>query len=119
MTNNIITMSKPVFYNLTAHSINVILEDGSIETFNPVSDVVAHVVFSKNLIHRGGIPVMRTEAVRVEGLPEPENDVYYITSKLVAQEATSYGRGDVFCQGEMIMDSNDQPLGCKSLVLPL
>ncbi len=43
---------------------------------------------------------------------------YEHLEKIVAQYATSEGRGDVLCQGEMIMDSNDQPIGCRSLVLP-
>lgn len=82
--------------NLTAHPIHIANEDGRIiRTIEP-SGIVARVAVEQTIIGEvDGIPVVETRWGAVEGLPEPQKDVVYVTSTIVLQAAKAAGRTDV------------------------
>lgn len=59
------------------------------------------------------IPVTKTKFGEVEGLPEPEEGVIYITSQLVAQAVPE--REDVFFPDDLVRDENGNIIGCRAL----
>lgn len=86
--------------NLTPHEITIYL-DGADPLVIPPSGMVARVaqeyVSVGNLDLGGGIavPLVATQYGAIQGLPDPVDGVFYITSALVAQAAWSQGRKDV------------------------
>jgi len=77
------------------------------ETVQPCGELVVDQEFI--------VPIVRKSFGAVQGLPEPRNNTYYITSALVAQAAWALGRADVFAPGDLIRDENGTVIGCKSL----
>jgi len=85
--------------NLTPHDLTVYLADGTTLTIPP-SGVVARVsqdytpLGTLNL-GNAQVPLVATTYGAIQGLPDPVDGVFYITSALVAQAAWSQGRKDV------------------------
>lgn len=99
--------------NLTPHTINFVLEDGSTKAI-PSSGTIARV--SVQNLPNGeilGIPVTQTVYGEVENLPEPTDGTIYIVSSLVAQRC--HDRDDVFIPNEPVRDEEGRITGCRSL----
>jgi hypothetical protein len=84
------------FINLTPHPVIIVTGEGE-EIVIPPSGQVARVAMTQEVVATvGGVPIVRTRFGEIEGLPEPEPSVLYITSTLVAQAAVALqGRQDV------------------------
>ena len=86
--------------NLTSHDV-VIANDAGAEILRiPPSGIIARIDVRQDVIghvESDGvtIPVVATVFGELTGLPEPEQDVVYIASTLVAQRAAQLGRKDV------------------------
>ena len=67
-----------------------------------------------------GIPVESVTYGKIEGLPEYQDDVYYIVSGLVAAAAAKVGRTDCLAPGALVRDKNNPSLilGCLFLQKP-
>ena len=67
-----------------------------------------------------GIPVESVTYGEIEGLPEYQDDVYYIVSGLVAAAAAKVGRTDCLAPGALVRDKNNPAiiLGCLFLQKP-
>ena len=67
-----------------------------------------------------GIPVESVIYGKIEGLPEYQDDVYYIVSGLVAAAAAKVGRTDCLAPGALVRDKNNPAiiLGCLFLQKP-
>ena len=76
-----------MFINLTPHEIRVRLTNGEEFKFAPSGQAARVSVTSEKVAEPEGIPVLRQVFGAVQGLPEPEEGVIYITSTLVAQVA--------------------------------
>ncbi len=100
------------FINLTPHPINIVMEDGSVKIVPP-SGTIARCRETVSVVgDLDGVPVIKKSFGAIEGLPDPSNEVIYITSALVA---TAAQRPDVVCPGDPVRDGNGQIIGCKSL----
>jgi hypothetical protein len=67
-----------------------------------------------------GIPVETVIYGEIEGLPEYQEEVYYIVSGLVATAAAKIGRTDCLAPGALVRDKNNPGLilGCLFLQKP-
>jgi hypothetical protein len=107
--------------NLTPHAVNICNAQGEPLFTLPRSGTVARVSVTQESAGSltGGIPLFRTKFGEVQDLPEcdPDNDVVYIVSLVVAQHPAVAGREDIASPGELIRDVNGQPVGCKGLTV--
>ena len=106
--------------NVTPHKINVhCLPSSEVVEIEP-SGTVARVATSyKDVPFYEDIPFYSTEFGEIEDLPEPQDDVIYIASLIIASRAAAQGRTDVVSPGPLIRDCDTgQPVGCKGLVFP-
>lgn len=64
-----------------------------------------------------GIAIESVTYGEIEGLPEPQEGVYYIVSGLVAAAAAEIGRKDCLAPGALVRDKNNPSLilGCLFL----
>lgn len=77
------------------------------------SQGVARVTSFKELQYTiNSVPVYTTEFGKVEGLPEPAHNVYYIVSALTAQAVK--GRRDVLIGDGAVRDSEGKIVGCTA-----
>jgi hypothetical protein len=67
-----------------------------------------------------GIPIESVIYGEIEGLPEYQEEVYYIVSGLVAAAAAKIGRVDCLAPGALVRDKNNPGLilGCLFLQKP-
>lgn len=74
--------------NLTPHTLNIHLPDGSVLDIAPSGVVarVATITMDGGTID--GIPIEVTSMGEVEGLSDPQPDTYFITSQIVAAACT-------------------------------
>lgn len=106
--------------NLTPHAINLMPDgkDGQIVTIPP-SGTVARCTTRRipvDTIEVDGIsvPINHTEFGEVTGLPEPQEDVYYIVSSIVAQ-AVRWERDDVLIVDDTVRDDEGRIIGARAL----
>lgn len=98
--------------NLTPHSVTILADDRTVVI--PPSGIVTRV--TANVEHLGmldGVPVTHTSYTDIKDLPEPEDNVLYITSCLVAQACPE--RKDVLFPNELVRDETKRVIGCRSL----
>ena len=60
-----------------------------------------------------GFAVVANEYEGIEGLPEPEDGVFYIVPRMVILALPK--RSDLLCPGELIRDKNGIVVGCEGL----
>ena len=101
------------FVNLTPHRINVFDQSEeeviSIEPSGQVARVETH---QKEVGTLDGVPIFEQKVGEVKGLPEPEEEVIYITSSFVEGEVS---REDVYSPGNLLRDDNGRPVGAIGL----
>ena len=103
------------FINLTPHDVNLVMESGTISI--PKSGEIARVGATTETIGEiDGIPVVRTtfNPAEVTGLPEPQDEVIFITSTLVAQAVAGI-RDDVLVPANLVRDENGVIIGAAAL----
>jgi len=113
--------------NLTPHNITIVDENCKPIAIIPRSGVVARVSQIRNplynLILDNGveIPVVENTYGEVQGLPDPDEDTYYIVSVIVAN-AVKGKRYDVLYPdtgpGSVCRDENGRIVGVRFLVKP-
>jgi len=81
--------------NLTPHEIRVVLPDGSTAVFPSSGQVARLQTVSRPINVEGLPPVVETEVVGIEGLPEPEPGTVYLVSTPLLIYAARMGRLDV------------------------
>ncbi len=80
------------FVNLCPHDIVI-----SGHAILPKSENPCRVETQQMIIGKlAGIPIVKTEFIRIINLPDPENGTYYIASRL-CMDYIPFGREDVFC----------------------
>lgn len=100
--------------NLTPHRI-VIMNEGNQKVIEP-SGKICRVKQQNVIVNRfDDIPIYRYEYGCVENLPEPEQDTFFIVSRVVL-EAIGRSRPDVFSPADVVRDVNGQPIGCMGLL---
>lgn len=106
--------------NLTPHTITFISTNNNMQKYAVApSGIVARVSASTETIGEVTtpegfvIPVTQTVFGQVENLPEPEENVIYVVSSLVAGRVPD--RKDVYIPNESIRDDKGRIIGCLSL----
>ena len=100
------------FINLTPHAIT----DAITGTSFPASGDVARVAATFTPAgEAGGVQLFRRTFGNVTGLPAPQDGVLFIVSALVAAAAPS--RSDLLSPGELVRNSDGQPIGCTGFVV--
>lgn len=100
--------------NFTPHALNVVGLDGNVTTFSSVGVArVATSSVSKDPIN--GFGVVATTFSDVTGLPDPQDGIYCVVSRLVLSACP--GRTDLLCPGELIRDVDGNVVGCKGFSL--
>jgi hypothetical protein len=99
--------------NLTPHTINVVLEDRTIEI--PSSGVARCSQSSQLVGEVNGIPLTATTFGEVIDLPEPTEDTLFIVSRLIMSACPE--RNDLLCPNELVRDEEGKIIGCKSFAV--
>jgi len=102
------------FINLTPHTINVVQSEVGTMVVPPSGNVARCAQTTEIAYNVGDIVCRRTVYGNVEGLPDRTPSVFYIVSALVRTAVPN--RADVLSPGELVRDSNGQPIGCKGLI---
>lgn len=102
--------------NLTPHTINIVLENGTFDV--PASGMVARCSQSETILGTVvvdgiEIPITGQFFGEVVDLPAPKDGVAYIVSRLVASACPS--RIDLLIPGPMIRDDDGKVIGCRGL----
>ena len=109
--------------NLTPHPINVYLY-GTDPLVIPPSGQVARVAQDYTVLGDldlgdGRIPLVAPLYGAIQGLPDPQDDTFYIVSALVAQAAWAQGRKDVLAPDTgagAVRDSDGRVIGVRRLL---
>lgn len=108
--------------NLTPHVINIVASDGTpILAVEPSGDVArvgsrTETVGFLTIWDGDGavlVPLTTTVFDDVQGLPDPQDDVAFVVSSLVAQRVPD--RTDVFIPSDSVRDDAGRIIGCRSL----
>lgn len=107
--------------NLTAHTANLHLSDGSVMDIE--SSGIARVIFDQDdeittlVLGDGSISIMATAtSPEVTGLPDPQDDVLYLVSRMVYDACPD--RSDLVIPHMGIKGPTGQPIGCRALAQP-
>lgn len=99
------------FVNLTPHAVNIV--NGP--SFPPSGQVARCSMITHHRGEIGGIPVAQRQMGPVEGLPDPEEGVFYIVSAMVREAAEDDGRRDCLSPGVLLRDDDGNIVGCHDL----
>ena len=104
--------------NLTPHSINVIGEDNSVAITIEASGNVARCSQTIDIVdtinvNNIAIPVSSSSYGEVVDLPAPQDDTYYIVSRLVMSACPN--RQDLLVPNDLVRDEAGRVIGCRSL----
>lgn len=100
--------------NLTPHTIVVRLDNGTIMTF-PSEGMARAGSHVETVGILNGIPLTKTSFGGIDGLPDRQDGVFFIVSRLVAEACPD--RDDLLIVSETTRDENGRINGCKSLCL--
>ncbi len=95
--------------NYTPHALNVRSIEGEVITIEPIG--LARVTCSETQVGTlNGFAVKKSTYGEVQGLPEPEDGVVYVVSRMVASALPS--RKDLMIPGTLIRDDKGVVVGC-------
>jgi len=98
--------------NLTPHPVRVLKENGELVMELPPEGIVPRCAEEvEPYTEVNGIPVVRKRLGAVEGLPAPEDSVYYVVSRAVAEAAR--GRDDLLIPDDLVRDEKGRVIGCR------
>lgn len=98
--------------NLTPHSVNIVREDDTIFTIAP-SGTVARVSQMREQIGTiEGIPLNVSKFGEVVDLPEQQDGVFLIVSRLVISALPD--RDDLIVPDDLVRDDQGRIIGCRS-----
>ena len=106
-------MKKIEIKNCTPHELNIVNANGETVTIQPCGIVPR---CSQNETKVGvinGIPITEQTFGEVVDLPEPEDGVYLVVSRLVA--AACPNRRELLIPGPLVRDGEGKVVGCNGL----
>ena len=105
--------------NLTPHAVTILQENGSVFRVFPSEGVARASQSQVYAGHLDGIELVRTSFGAPIGLPDPEQDTYYIVSLATANAARASGRqvDDLLLTSDPVRDSEGRIIGCRRLAL--
>jgi hypothetical protein len=99
--------------NLTPHTVTIIKSTGEQIIYMPTGVIPR---LSTKTIQVGavdGIPITSTVFGEVQDMPEQQQDVYLIVSRMVLSALPN--RSDLLVPNELVRDSKGMIVGCRSL----
>lgn len=104
--------------NLTPHAINVVDENDSVVVTIEASGNVARCSQTINIIdnitlNNVSVPISASCYGEVVDLPAPQDDTYYIVSRLVMSACPN--RQDLLVPNDLVRDEAGRVIGCRSL----
>ena len=107
-------MTNSKLINLTPHTVNILLESSKVINIQP-SGVAPRIEQENHLlgVEICGVPVSKAVYGKTQNLPEEQNGVCYIVSKMVVDANPS--RGDLFYPNDIVRDEKGRIIGCKSI----
>lgn len=102
------------FLNCTPHPITLVNEEG-VEIFTlPKGEVIPRLTQTTQVVGEVmGIPITETQFGQTTDLPEPQEGVLLVVSRLVL--TANPERKDLLVPNEMIRNAEGHIVGCKSL----
>lgn len=105
-----------IIKNLTPHSVNYISEEDIIISIEPektparcFQSIVSDGTLKTAI---GNFNLSKSKFGKVENIPEQEDGVYYIVSRLVLSACAD--RNDLLVPNEIVRNDSGQIIGCKS-----
>lgn len=95
------------FINLTPHTVNEITTGNSY----PSKGIARVEVKETKKCLLNNVPIYYVDYGNVMDLPEPKDLVFYIVSLMVKEALPN--RKDLLSPGELVRNSEGQPIGCK------
>jgi len=108
---------KMTFINLTPHVINVHLPDGKVLELPPSGELARCATTDTVVATIDGVEIHAVELGDLQGLPDPQPGVHYVTSLIAAQAARRLGRDDVLVPGPAVRDADGRIVGCHGLAI--
>lgn len=102
--------------NLTPHAIKII--NGKRLTTLLSKGTARVSIEEEEMEPIDGISIKRVSVGEIEGLPSPKEGTIFITSQIVAQQATNEGRKDVYHPHSLERDQYGAVIGCHGLAQP-
>ncbi len=99
--------------NLTPHALSLVSSVGSVVVIPPSGVVPRRETIRQTVAAVAGLPVVAEALGRVVGLPDPEEGVVLVVSRLVAEAVP--GRADVYAPGEAVRDDGGRIVGARGL----
>lgn len=114
--NNTTTNTNVI--NLTPHAVNIVGDDNSIAITIDASGNVARCSQSISIIgsvtiNSVAIPISSSSYGEVVDLPDPQDGIYYIVSRLVMSACPN--RQDLLVPNDLVRDEAGRVIGCRSL----
>lgn len=108
--------------NATPQEVRLILSSGQ-EVVIPPSGIVAKATRESEsrrqvgviYVNRHEVPAVMTTFWELEGLPEPEEGVYFITSALVQRAACETDTHDCLVPADLVRDEQGRVIGARAL----
>jgi hypothetical protein len=101
------------FINCTPHPVNIYRKDGTVMSL-PKGEVVPRLTTQEECINAvDGIEIYETTFGKVENLPEPKENTFYIVSRMVLDAKPD--RMDLVSVGSAIRDYRGNIIGCRGL----
>ena len=101
--------------NLTPHTLNILAADGSTVDVQPSGDIARVSSTSAVITTINGINVTASAWGEVTGLPEAEEGVILIVSRMVKDRVAN--RADVMVPGAPVRDADGKIVGANGLSL--
>ena len=101
--------------NLTPHTLNLIAADGSIVDIQPSGNIARVSSTSSIVATVNGINISRQTFGKVMDLPDAQDDVVYIVSRMVKDRVPD--RDDVVVPGVPFRDTDGKVIGAWGLSL--
>lgn len=102
-----------LFVSLLPHTISVVCDDGTVRVIAPSGAVARCSVTDEIVDTIDSMYITRQTFGEVVGLPEPEEGVAFIVSRMVAAAVPE--RHDLYIPGPLIRDAEGVVVGCSGL----
>lgn len=117
-TNITTNTTTTVVVNLTPHDVNVVGDDNSVAITIPASGNVARCSQTIDIVgaltlDSVVIPISASSYGEVVDLPDPQDNTYYIVSRLVMSACPA--RQDLLVPNDLVRNDAGQVIGCRSL----
>ena len=116
--NNLNTNITTNIINLTPHAVNIVGDNDSIAITIPASGNVARCsqtidIVGSVTLDSVAIPISASSYGEVVDLPAPQDNTYYIVSRLVMSACPA--RQDLLVPNDLVRNDAGQVIGCRSL----